>query len=149
MFRGEIMGNDTCVNHDEFTSLDNHFTNELKEQQKSIKANSEDIVRLTTMYNEVLAKLPDTINSLKEAITDIRMSTSTINNKIDDIQEQISNHSKSIDRLKSKNENQDESIRKLDDKGKVDWIAAITANFWKLAVVVGIAYFIIKDAIHL
>lgn len=134
------------ISRDEFNRFDKRISVEVSNNTSKTQENSESIVELKTMH-AVLMKLPDTMASLEKAINNINTSMNIMDNKIEDIQQSLSAHSDTIHSLENKNKLQDENIIKIDNKGKIDWIAVVTSNFWKIILVIGVAYAIIKDLI--
>lgn len=105
-----------------------------------IHKNSEDISELKAMY-KTLSDLPSTMNSLDKTIVRVCERLDNMGNELKAINGAIK---ESIQR----NKEQDEAIQKVDDKSKVDWAKAITENFWKIVLALGVVYYIAKDFIH-
>lgn len=124
--------------------VEEHLTKEIEANRATIQKNCESIVELKVLYKSLMT-LPETIASLDRTVLGVNQNLEAMNAKIDYLQDKITNQKASIKDLREENKHQNEQIAKIDDKGKIDWIAAATKNFWKALLAIGVLYYLGKD----
>lgn len=101
------------------------------------------VAKLETMYNS-LEGLPSTITNLDKTITIIGNKLESMDNNLRDMKESVSEQKYAIRNIQEENRAQNENIDKIDNKSKIDWQHYITQNFWKIILIIGVAYTILK-----
>lgn len=135
-----------AVTQEGLERVENRLSKRITNNEIDIKLNREAIIELRTMYG-ALAKLPEAITSLEKTIVQINQNLEGLAEKINDIKDDIYDQKKSIDSLKQENISQNAEIVRVDNKGKIDWIHAVTENFWKILLAVVALYVAIKTTI--
>lgn len=128
--------------------LDKRLTNEIDENRKEISRYSNEITRLQAMY-KTLEELPGTFHKLDKTLTLVGANMESLERKMTDLQESVNNQNQAIMALQKNDDEQDSEIRRVDNKGKVDWIEAITKNFWKILATLGTVYAIVYSILYL
>lgn len=128
------------------TRVEERLSKEIEANKASIQNACESIIKLEVMY-QALAALPAAIASLEKTMVGVQQNLEGMNSKIDYMQDKLTNQKASIKGLEEENKQQNEQIAKIDDKGKIDWIEAISKNFWKVLVAVGALYYLGKDIV--
>lgn len=105
------------------------------------------VAKLETMYNS-LEGLPSTITNLDKTITIIGNKLESMDHNLRDMKESISEQKYAIRNIQEENRTQNENIDKIDNKSKIDWQHYITQNFWKIILLIGVAYAILKGLIE-
>lgn len=124
--------------------VEEHLTKEIEANRATIQKNCESIIELKVLYKSLMT-LPETIASLDKTVLGVNQNLEALNSKVDDIQDKIIRQKTSIKDLREENKQQNEQIAKIDGKGKIDWIEAVTKNFWKVLVAIGAVYYLGKD----
>lgn len=104
------------------------------------------ISKLETLYNS-LEGLPGTIANLDKTITIIGGNLESMDRNILEMKNSIANQANIIHGLQTENKAQTEHIHKIDNKSKIDWAEFVTHNFWKIFVIIGVGYAVIKTMI--
>lgn len=125
------------VKREDLHQLDERLSAEIHSNRERIGRNSEDISELKALYLS-LAELPKTISSLEKTIV-------SVCNNLDNIDTNIKEMNQIIQDLKRENSEQNDRISEVDDKSKIDWAKFITENFWKILVLAGGIYYVVKD----
>lgn len=136
----------TYVTKDGLDRVDARLTAEIKENKQHIKENSEAIVKLETLYG-TLVKLPDAISALEKTVVSVNYNLETMSTRIGLMNESITEQRNSIKDLRAENQKQNETIHEVDNKSKIDWSKAITANFWKIILAIAGAIVAYKQLI--
>lgn len=136
----------TYVTKDGLDRVDARLTAEIKENKQHIKENSEAIVKLEALYG-TLVKLPDAISALEKTVVSVNHNLETMSTRIGLMNESITEQRNSIKDLRAENQKQNETIHEVDNKSKIDWSKAITANFWKIILAIAGAIVAYKQLI--
>lgn len=119
------------VTKDGLDRVDNRLTEQIRENSRHIKQNSESIVKLETLYG-TLVKLPDTIASLEKTVLNVGHNMEIMATRMNQINESVQEQRDAIQALKEENEKQNETIDRVDSKSKIDWANFISGNFWNI-----------------
>lgn len=119
------------VTKDGLDRVDNRLTEQIRENARHIKQNSESIVKLETLYG-TLVKLPDTIASLEKTVLNVGHNMEVMATRMNQINESVQEQKDAIKSLKEENEKQNENINRVDSKSKIDWANFVSGNFWNI-----------------
>lgn len=142
-----------CLGLDKAKHLEDEFTEFRRQNSKThdrifdrLSDIDKSISKLETLYNS-LEGLPGTITNLDKTITIIGGKLESMDKNISEMRNSISSQSHVIQSLQSENTKQNEHIHKIDNKSKIDWAEFVTHNFWKIIMIFGVGYVIIKQLI--
>lgn len=142
-----------CLGLNKAKHLEDEFTEFRRQNSKThdrvfdrLTEIDKSISKLETLYNS-LEGLPGTITNLDKTITIIGGKLESMDKNISEMSASISNQSYVIQRLQEENSNQNDHIHKIDSKSKIDWADFVTQNFWKIFLIFGVGYVIIKQLI--
>lgn len=138
------MENPSFVTKEALDRVEQRFNKDIKELERQVTDNKEDIIELKALYSSLI-KLPDTIASLERTVIGVNHSLERINERMDLINNNIKEQREDLKEIRQENQRQNDEIDAIDNKSKIDWSTAITTHFWKIIVIVGAIYFIIKD----
>lgn len=125
------------------------LSDEIKENARQIKRNSDAIVKLETLYG-TLVKLPDAIASLEKTVVSVNHNLESMSTRINQVNESVIEQKSSLEKLREENIAQNQEIAKVDNKSKIDWANFVTGNFWSLLakiIVIGAALLVAYQAI--
>lgn len=135
---------DEMVSKYDLHNLDKRLSQEIYKLRECINENAANIAELNVKYNN-LADLPRTINNLNNTLTVVSERLESMNTNMKSIRESVDEQRQLVHNLKEENNHQNAAIEEIDNKSKIDWAKAITENFWKIVIIIGVFYAMFKD----
>lgn len=120
--------------------MEERLAADIKGNRDKIQKNSEEISELKVLYS-TLADLPKTMAAFDKTMDKVC-------NRLDNMDNNLKAMNEAIASVLEENKSQNSEIHRIDEKSKVDWSKAITDNFWKLVLVLGVIYYVVKDMVH-
>lgn len=138
---------DEVVTKYELNRTDKRLSGEIHEVRTIVETHTEEISRLKVLY-KTLEDLPTTFHNLDKTLTVVCNNLESIQGQMTEIKSSVDEQSNAIKNLQKNDDEQDEEILRVDNKGKVDWVQAITQNFWKILAAFATIYVVIYTFIN-